>query len=208
VLDVIGAGFGRTGTLSLKLALERLGFGPCHHMVELIDDSGQLALWERVAGGSIRDWDTVYRGYRATVDWPGVRFWRELTGHFRAAKVILTVRDPQSWYRSAYESIYRASSLSMDEPLARRRREVVRRVVWEGDFAGRFEDAEYAMRVFTEHNDAVRREVAAERLLEFEVGQGWRPLCGFLGVPVPEEPFPRSNDRREFTERLARHRFR
>lgn len=204
VLDVIGTGFGRTGTLSLKLALERLGFGPCHHMIELIDNSEQLRLWARVAEGETPDWDTIYSGYRATVDWPGVRFWRRLTGHFPNAKVILTVRDPQRWYRSAYESIYRVRSIPMDEPLAKRRREVVGRLVWDGEFDGRFADAEYAIRVFTQHNEAVRREVPADRLLEFKVGQGWEPLCDFLGVPVPDEPFPRSNDRREFAERIAR----
>jgi Sulfotransferase domain len=206
VLKVIGAGFGRTGTLSLKLALERLGHGPCHHMLELIDDPRQLEMWAGVAAGESPDWDRLYRGYRATVDWPGVRFWRELTSRFPHAKVILTVRDPQAWYDSASESIYRVSSLPVNDPLTERRRQIVARLVWEGEFGGRFADAEYAMRVFTEHNDAVRREIPDGRLLEFEVGEGWEPLCDFLGVPVPDEPFPHSNDRREFAERMARRR--
>ncbi|MCO5973377.1 sulfotransferase family protein [Actinoallomurus soli] len=203
MLDVIGAGFGRTGTLSLKLALERLGFGPCHHMIEIIDDPEQIDRWARVIENGDRNWDEVYRGYRATVDWPGVAFWRELVEHYPEAKVILTVRDPKSWYESARESIYRAGSIHTDDPVGVRRRRLVRRLVWEGDFGGRFEDAEHAMAVFTEHNDAVRREVPAGRLLEFRVSQGWKPLCRFLGVPVPGEPFPRTNDRREFAERVA-----
>ena len=203
MLDVIGAGFGRTGTLSLKLALERLGFGPCHHMIELMDDTDQLKLWSRVLEDGTADWDVAYRGYRATVDWPGASFWRQLVGRYPEAKVILTVRDPRSWYESAYESIYRASSFPMKDPLTTQRRDIVSRLVWDGEFGGRFEDAEYAMSVFTEHNDAVRREVPADRLLEFEVGQGWEPLCAFLGVPVPDEPFPRSNDRKEFAARIA-----
>lgn len=206
VLDVIGAGFGRTGTLSLKLALERLGLGPCHHMVELIDNPRQLDLWARVAAGETPDWDVLYEGYRATADWPGVRFWRELTRHFPHAPVILTVRDPRRWYRSARETIYRATFIPPGDPLSGRHRELVGRLVWNDEFGGRFADAEYAMRVFTEHNDAVRREIPAERLLEFEVGQGWAPLCGFLGVPVPDEPFPRTNDLREFHDRIARRR--
>lgn len=204
VLEVIGAGFGRTGTLSVKLALERLGFGPCHHMLELIDDPEQIELWERAAEDGDADWAAVYRGYRATVDWPGVAFWRQLVDHYPHAKVILTVRDPKRWYESAHESIYRARSIRPTDPVGIRRRRLVQRVVWDGDFGGRFEDAEHAMAVFTEHNDAVRREVPADRLLEIHVKQGWRPLCDFLGVPVPDEPFPRTNDRQEFAERVAR----
>jgi hypothetical protein len=204
VLEVIGAGFGRTGTLSLKLALERLGFGPCHHMIELIEDAEQLDLWSRVAeDGGAADWDMVYRDFRATVDWPGAAYWRPLVQHYPEAKVILTVRDPRKWYESAYASIYRARSFVGDAPLGERRRQLVGRLVWDGEFGGRFEDAEHAMAVFTEHNDAVRREVPADRLLEFEVRQGWGPLCDFLGVPVPDEPFPRSNDRQEFADRIA-----
>ncbi|MCO6009277.1 sulfotransferase family protein [Actinoallomurus purpureus] len=204
MLEVIGAGFGRTGTLSLKLALERLGFGPCHHMIELIDDDQQLDLWSRVAeDGGAADWDMVYRDFRATVDWPGAAYWRSLVQHYPDAKVILTVRDPRKWYESAYASIYRARSFVEDAPLGERRRDLVGRLVWDGEFGGRFEDAEHAMAVFAEHNDAVRREVPADRLLEFEVRQGWRPLCDFLGVPAPGEPFPRSNDRQEFADRIA-----
>jgi hypothetical protein len=149
------------------------------------------------------DWDEVYRGYRATADWPGVAFWRQLVDHFPDAEVILTVRDPKSWYDSARESIFRATSIRPTDPLGIRRRALVQRVVWDGDFGGRFDDAEHAMAVFTEHNDAVRREVPADRLLEYEVRQGWGPLCDFLGVPVPDEPFPRVNDRQEFAERVA-----
>jgi hypothetical protein len=205
MLDVIGAGFGRTGTLSLKAALERLGFGPCHHMLEVIDHPGQASLWAPVVRGEEPDWDVVYRGYRATVDWPGARYWRELTARYPRAKVILTVRDPRRWYESAAESIFRAAvePPPADPALARLRR-VVRAVVWDGEFGGRFEDARYAMRVFEEHNEAVRREIPAGRLLVFEVRQGWAPLCEFLGAPAPDEPFPHHNDREAFAERRRR----
>jgi hypothetical protein len=202
LVDVIGAGFGRTGTLSLKSALERLGFGPCHHMVELIEDAQQTSLWTRVVHGETADWDAVYRGYRATVDWPGARFWRQLAGHFPQAKVILTVRDPQRWYESAAQSIYRAANAPHPaDPVMAQMRQIVHDVVWDGEFDGRFNDAEHAIEVFNEHNEAVRREIPADRLLVFEVGQGWEPLCRFLGVSVPDEPFPHSNDRRSFTEK-------
>jgi len=205
VLDVIGVGFGRTGTLSLKLALERLGFGPCHHMTELLEHPEQVVLWARAARDGTANWDMVYRGYRATADWPGARFWREITGHFARAKVVLTVRDPGRWYESAAETIFRSGSEPEPaHPVIAEMRDVVRRVVWDGEFGGRFGDAEHAIEIFNRHNEAVRREIAAERLLEMDVRQGWEPLCRFLGVPVPEEPFPRSNDRRAFAERADR----
>jgi hypothetical protein len=203
LLEVIGAGFGRTGTLSLKLALERLGFGPCHHMLELFENPGQLPLWEQAAQDGTADWDELYRGYRATVDWPGARFWRQLAGHCPQARVILTVRDPQRWYESAADSIYRAASAPAPEADAaiRQMRRVTGQLVWDGEFGGRFGDAEHAVKVFNEHNEAVRRAIPADRLLVFEVSEGWEPLCGFLGVPVPDEPFPHSNDREAFAAR-------
>src|SRR3569833_867252 len=110
MLEVIGTGFGRTGTLSLKAALERLGFGHCHHKLELMGDAGQIARWTRVARGETADWVAVYRGYRATGDWPGARYWRELTAHFPQAKVILTVSDPRRWYESAAARIFGSAS--------------------------------------------------------------------------------------------------
>jgi sulfotransferase family protein len=205
MLEVIGTGFGRTGTLSLKAALERLGFGPCHHMLELMGDAGQIAQWTRVARGETADWDAVYRGYRATVDWPGARYWRELTAHFPQAKVILTVRDPWRWYESAAASIFgSASGPAPADPDLARLRQITRDIVWDGEFAGRFADERHAIEVFTGHNRAVRREIPADRLLVYEVTQGWEPLCAFLGAPVPDEPFPRMNDRREFAERRRR----
>lgn len=200
MLEIIGAGFGRTGTLSLKQALERLGFGPCHHMIEVVQNPDQLELWARVAREGSGDWDTVYRSYRSTVDWPGARYWRELTGHFPQAKVVLTVRDPRRWYESAAESIYLAMSREAPDPQMARVRRFVRQVVWDGHLGGRFGDVEHAIKIFNEHNEAVRREIPADRLLVFEVRDGWEPLCAFLGVPVPDEPFPHANDRRAFTE--------
>ncbi|GAB2830530.1 sulfotransferase family protein [Actinoallomurus bryophytorum] len=202
-MDVIGVGFGRTGTLSLKSALERVGFGPCHHMVELIGDTEQILLWKRVADGETPDWDAVYRGYRSTADWPGVRFWRQITDHFSQAKVVLTVRDPRRWYDSAAQSIHLAAcGPPPADPVVARMREVVRGVLWDGEFGGRFDDMDHAIKVFNEHNEAVRREISLDRLLVFEVGQGWGPLCAFLGVPVPDEPFPHANDRQEFARRV------
>lgn len=207
MLEVIGAGFGRTGTFSLKAALERLGFGPCHHMLGMLERAEEIPLWRRAAHGGPTDWDEVYRGYRSSVDWPGTRFWRELTGFYPKAKVILTVRDPLRWYDSAASTIHRAA---MDPtppatPVLAQMRAMSREVVWDGQFGGRFTDPDHARRVFAEHNEAVRREVDPDRLLVFEVAQGWEPLCDFLGVAVPDEPFPRSNDRDDFESLLREH---
>ena len=207
MLEVIGAGFGRTGTLSLKVALERLGFGPCHHMVELIENAEQISRWRRLADGETPEWDAVFRGYRSTADWPSVRFWRETTDHFPQAKVILTVRDPRRWYESVAQTIHQAEAgPAPADPLAAGMRQVVEGAVWNGEFDGRFDDMDHAIDVFNQHNEAVRREISPDRLLVFEVGQGWEPLCAFLDVPVPDEPFPRTNDRQEFAERVRRRR--
>jgi hypothetical protein len=208
MLDVIGAGFGRTGTLSLKNALERLGHGRCHHMQEVFAAPESTAHWERAARGENIDWEAIYGDFRSTMDWPGARFWRELLANYPSARVILSTRDPERWYASAHQSIYqanlvsRASELGYD-PLARRRCELVNSIVWDGTFHGRFDDKEYALQVFDEHYAAVRRDVPADRLLEYEVGQGWQPLCDFLGVPVPDEPFPQLNDRTSFSALLT-----
>jgi sulfotransferase family protein len=208
MLDVFGAGAGRTGTLSLKAALDALGFGPCHHMLHMLDQPEDIARWEKVAAGGATDWSQVYAGYRSSVDWPGARYWREVTAAFPDAKVILTVRDPESWYESVSNSIYPAAMASPSPGTGaefQHLRALSLKVVWDGVFGGRFSDKDHALRVFTEHNEAVMREVDSDRLLVFEVNQGWEPLCDFLGVPVPAVPFPRSNDRAQFATMVEGH---
>lgn len=203
-MDVIGAGFGRTGTLSLKGALEQLGFGPCLHMVPLLQDPQRSALIRKAAEGDIESLDVALDGYRATVDWPTAYFWRELADRHPAAKIVLTVRDPQKWYDSADRTIHAAANAGRES--GRMDQDVIGMVdatVWQGTFGGRFADREHAIRIFDEHNARVRREIPADRLLVFEVAQGWEPLCAFLGVPVPETPFPRVNDTAQFHENLA-----
>jgi len=205
-MDVIGPGFGRTGTLSLKIALEQLGFGPCLHMIPLLEDAERAGLFQRAADGDAGSLARALEGYRSTVDWPGTFFWRELVERYPAAKVILTVRDPERWYDSAQGTIFRAALNAPREgltPAAEAGRGMLDRVVLNGTFGGRFTDREHAIRVFEEHNAEVRRVVPAERLLEFEVSQGWQPLCDFLGVPAPDKPFPRTNDTAAFQARVA-----
>jgi len=202
-MDVIGVGFGRTGTLSLKVALEQLGFGPCMHMMPLLDDPWRATLLSHAADGDVACLDAAFDGYRSTVDWPGTYFWRELTTRHPSARVILTVRDPNEWYESAFKTIYAAAS--MDGPLPTAMvagREMAEKTVWAGTFGGRFADREATVKLFQEHNAAVRAEIAPDRLLELTVSQGWGPLCDFLGVPAPDSPFPRLNDGATFHQAL------
>jgi hypothetical protein len=203
-MNVIGAGFGRTGTLSLKVALEQLGFGPCMHMIPLLRDPETSALIRKAAEGDVDTLDVVLEGYRATVDWPMTYFWRDLADRYPAAKVILTVRDADRWYDSADKTIYAAANAgresgTMDPDVMG----MVDATVWEGTFQGRFADREATIRRFHEHNAQVQREIPADRLLVFEVAQGWEPLCEFLEVPVPATPFPRLNDSVSFHDNRA-----
>lgn len=216
-IRVIGAGLGRTGTLSLKAALEELGFGTCYHMIELLSHPEQVRFWEAASRREPVAWDEMFQGYQAVVDYPGCRYYRELMECYPEAKVVLTVRDPDRWYESALATIYQAGRppsgenegppaplpFPGDPQLFARIFEMVRRDVWQGDFGGRFEDREHAIEVFNRHTEQVKAQVPADRLLVYEVKEGWEPLCRFLGVPVPEgEPFPRLNDRETFQNRL------
>lgn len=204
-MDVIGAGFGRTGTLSLKVALEMLGFGPCLHMIPVLGDAERAALFHRAAEGDQASLGRALAGHRSTVDWPGAYFWRELVSEHPRAKVILTVRDPARWYESAHDTIYQAAQhvTENDGQVVPAARGMLSALIWEGTFDGRFADREHAVGVFERHNEAVRSEVPADRLIEFRVADGWQPLCDFLGVPVPDGPFPHVNDAASFQARVA-----
>ncbi|OHV42016.1 MULTISPECIES: sulfotransferase family protein [Pseudofrankia] len=197
MVDIVGAGFGRTGTLSLKAALEQLGFGPCHHGFELMKRRDTVFDWLDAVEGKPVDWDSMYAGYKSTVDWPGARFWRELAAHDPASKVVLSVRDPEKWYESVHKTLYQAI-LNVPERLPAEVEPLIRLLnllIWNGVFDGRFGDKDHALRVYEDHIAEVKREIPADRLLVFDVAEGWEPLCAFLGVPVPAEPFPRLNER-------------
>ncbi|ONH26098.1 sulfotransferase family protein [Pseudofrankia asymbiotica] len=201
MVDIVGAGFGRTGTLSLKGALEQLGFGPCHHGFELMKRRETVFDWLDVVEGKPADWDSLFAGYRSTVDWPGARFWRELAAHDPESKVVLSVRDPEKWYESVKNTLYQAI-LNVPEQLPDEVKPLIRLLnllIWDGVFDGRFADKDHALRVYEDHIAEVKREIPADRLLVFDVAEGWEPLCAFLGVPVPAEPFPRLNERDAYT---------
>jgi Sulfotransferase domain len=200
-LKVVGAGFGRTGTLSLKVALERIGFGPCYHMVEVFPRPEHVAMWHRLAFEQSMDWDEIFRGFHATVDWPAARWWREIAAHFPDAKVLLSVRDSEAWYKSVTDTIYQPMKSPAPDgvpELVRLQSEMARKAILDETFDNRFEDKAHAIEVFRKHNQAVRDAIDPARLLVFDVREGWGPLCRFLEVPIPDEPFPRLNDTATF----------
>lgn len=203
-LEVIGAGFGRTGTASMKQALEMLGYEKCHHMVEVFENPGQAETFMNASKGGDVDWDAFFTGYKASMDFPSCAFYKELAEKYADAKVILTVRDAERWYESACETIYAASRKG---PVTDRGvfSSMLNTIIWDGIFDGRFEDREYAIKVFNDHIAEVKRVVPAHRLLVFDVKQGWVPLCSFLGVPVPDMAFPRRNDRATFATVVKEH---
>jgi len=196
-LKIVGAGFGRTGTLSLKSALERLGFGPCYHMFEVVERPAHIEMWHRLAFGGSMDWDPLFKDFRSAVDWPAARYWREIADYYPDAKVLLSVRDPEDWYKSVTDTIYRGLTMRIPEQAPEPRKlqaAMARKIVLEDTFDGRFEDKAYAIEIFNRHNQAVRDSVDPARLLVFDAKEGWAPLCRFLSVEQPDEPFPRLND--------------
>jgi len=195
-LRVVGAGLGRTGTNSLKLALERLLGEPCYHMMEVFAHPEHLPVWHAAARGQMPDWRTLFAGFGAAVDWPAAAFWPELSAAFPDALVLLSVREPQSWWQSASETIF---------PSTRQQTGSEWHAMVDELFAARFttaiDDRAAAIAAFERHNARVRATVPAHRLLEWRAADGWAPLCAALGVPVPNEPFPHTNTRADWQAR-------
>jgi hypothetical protein len=196
-LAVIGAGFGRTGTTSMKLALETLG-GPCHHMKEVLADPRQLALWRAAARGELPSWEEAFAGYRCAVDWPSAYFWRELSAFYPEAKIVLTVRNAESWYASMESTILKVLQTSTDPS------SIGVKLIGERVFGRRLGDRAHAIAVYQRNITEVQSAFPSERLLTYRIGDGWEPLCRFLGRPVPSTPFPRSNSAADFNAMMAR----
>lgn len=197
-LKVIGSGLGRTGTMSTKLALEQLGFAPCHHMVEVFTHPDSVPLW--IAAGDGRpDWDAIFDGYEAMVDHPGCGYWRQLMDHYPDAKVLHTVRDPDKWFDSTQATIFNPDRPPPPEgsPM---RTFMEQLFAWYG---GDMHDRAFMTGFFRRHTEQVVATVPKDRLLVFDVKEGWAPLCAFLGVPVPDTPYPRENSTEEFQSRVA-----
>lgn len=197
-MKVISLGVGRTGTYSLKLALERLGFGPCHHMEEVLKNPAvQVPLWMNAANGS-PGWSAMYAGYASATDWPTAAFAPELAAQYPNAKFILTVRSPESWAESFSQTIERfvverANVISALQPWI----DLVNAVIHRTGFPDGLDKAGL-QEAFEKHNEAAKALFPPNKLLVYHVKEGWGPLCEYLGVPAPDEPFPRSNDRGEF----------
>ncbi len=198
-LKVIGAGMGRTGTASLKVALETLGVGRCYHMSEVLKNPQFLQGWIAAAEGRA-DWDAIFSGYSATVDNPGCNYWRELAAHYPQAKLILTVRDAAQWFDSTQQTIHSVefARFMKNSPFG----EMIQRTMWDR-MENRMQDRQHMVRFFERHSAEITAAIAPERLLVYRVADGWEPLCAFLGLPVPPVPFPRINSRDETREMIA-----
>lgn len=195
-LKVIGAGFGRTGTLSLKTALQELGFGKCYHMVEILRKPSHMKHWSKIMRGGNPDWEILFKGYQSAVDWPVAAYYRDLMGVYPEAKIILTVRDPESWHRSMMTTFYQARrafvlQITRMVPTLHQFLIAMESALWQGVFQNQLEDKMHATEIFKNHIEEVKRVVPSERLLIFEARHGWEPLCSFLNVQVPaDKPYP------------------
>lgn len=206
---VIGAGPGRTGTASLKIALERIGFGPCHHMEAVFRNPREVPVWEKAARGEDVDWRTFLGGWRATLDFPSALYWPAIAQAFPEAKILLSVRDPEAWYDSFRSTILAVLRRFPNRLVARHVPILSASVRSAGEsalarmFPGALDDRQYMIRRYREYNEEVRAAVPKDRLLVFDVREGWAPLCAFLQVPIPRGSFPRVNDTATFRRRTA-----
>ena len=200
-LKVVGAGFGRTGTHSLKFALEKLLDAPCYHMVEVFMHPEHVPAWHAAALNKPVDWDTLFDGYAAAVDWPASAYWPELMRKYPDALVLLSVRDPEAWWKSATETIFKGLNSNNH----------VVTPAWLAMIKAMFAryggvetiDHDVLVTAFKENTVRAMREVPKERLLVWEAKDGWEPICRRLGLPVPDAPFPRTNTTEEWRAREA-----
>jgi hypothetical protein len=202
-LQVIGAGLGRTGTLSLKLALERLLDGRCYHMVELFHQPGAVQVWDRALDGHAPDWDQVFAGYNAGVDWITAAFLPELAEAYPDAIVLLSLRDVDEWWRSFNDTVVetlRNQADSEDNRIGKAlepTRQLTTKLL-STRFTSQWADEATAKEAFSRHNAAVRAAISPGRLVEWRPGDGWKPICAALGRPPPAAPFPHANTTADF----------
>jgi hypothetical protein len=202
-MQVIGAGVGRTGTMSLRLALNQLGLGPCHHMEDVLKNMAtQVPLWTDASNGN-PNWSAIYSGFESAVDWPTAAFYRELVVEYPAAKFVLSVRSPESWAASFGSTIYKVLAGKDNAPPEKKDWiDMAETIIDRSGFPQGLDD-DGLMHAFMRHNETVKATIPANQLLEFEAKDGWEPLCNFLGVAVPDTPFPRTNNREEFWDLVS-----
>jgi len=193
-LQVIGAGLGRTGTTSLKTALEQLLGGPCYHMVEVARRPYDPTVWADAYEGTTTDWETFFTGFTATVDWPSAPLWAELATVFPDAVIVLSVRDPDSWWASVSRTIFPAMAAAYFVPDANNDDWTRMGRAMMAAFTDGWRDEATAKAAFSSYNDSVRATAPAGRLVQWQPGDGWGPLCAALGVDVPDRPFPHVNN--------------
>lgn len=196
-LRVVGAGLGRTGTLSLKLALEKLLGAPCYHMMEVFPRPEHVRIWRDAALGRPQDWRKVFAGFAATVDWPGCAFWTDISAAFPDALILLSVRPAEAWWKSASATIFPAQ-----KKFPAGEWHDMAQALFNEKFTPRLDDRDACIAAYERHNADVRARAPKDRLLEWTASDGWEPLCNALGVPVPAEPFPRVNTTEEFLARM------
>ena len=204
-MRVVGAGLGRTGTHSLKLALEQLLGEPCYHMAEVLEHLDHVPTWHAAFHGETVEWDRVLHGYAAIVDWPGAGVWQQLATAYPESVILLsTRRDAQTWLTSARATILDNSPKNKmeDDPRMPGFAPMIRSMFesWESGWR----DDATAMAAYERHNEQVRRDAPPDRLLEWQPGDGWKPLCAALGVPVPDADFPHVNSTQEFRENFSK----
>lgn len=209
-IKVIGLGMGRTGTSSLKVALEKLGYGPCYHMEDLINNPADVRYWKEIDRKGETDWQSLFGAYQSAVDFPTIGYYKDILRVYPAAKVILTERDEKSWYESASKTILNVEpgimnkiKMSLLLPFSSRLQKLMQvfklsRKFWETHIGKNFRDKEKAISFYRKWNQQIKEEIPADNLLVFKVAHGWEPLCKFLGTSIPDEPFPTSNSRNEF----------
>lgn len=215
-LQIIGSGLARTGTMSLKQALEHLLDTPCFHVIELMKQPKRVSyLKERYKKGTT-NWDAFYDGFGVAVDYPTCLYFEELLVKYPNAKVIHTIREPESWYESVYNTVYRGVpkgakdifrliKTSLTSKDMRQLAPVFQhneKIIWKEQFEGKFEDKSRAIEIFEAHTERVKQIVPSDKLLIFNVKEGWKPLCAFLNKEMPNSPFPRANARSEFNRKM------
>lgn len=210
-MKIIGAGFGRTGTKSLQLAIEKLGFGKCYHMEELLRNPEGVKHWTNAYKEKSVRWEELFKNYQSIVDFPGSMYYKELADYYPESKVILSVRDPERWYNSVRSTIYSFDPgpaikirMLLMMPFSTTARNLFKVIllndksIWKKFFEGRFKDKEYAINKFNNHIEEVKKVIPKDRLLIFEAKDGWAPLCKFLNTEIPNEPYPNSNKQNDF----------